>query len=345
METIASYAVAIIAIGILIVLHEAGHFLVARWSGMSVSKFSVGFGPPLAKFEAGGTVYQIGAIPLGGFVQIDGMSPHDGTDPKAPTSYRNRPFHQRFATILAGPVANYLIGFLLLVSFFAIYNYRSLPPIRVMEVAAGSPAEKAGIEKDDLITGTSSAAFERLDELPAAIQRTGGGPITLMVQRGDETRSVTVRPKEVSGGHYLIGIGMRADRLEENPLGVVESAKRAAEDVWRYPKLLLRALASVIRQDGASKVSGPVGMVRDLSSRVVSSFGSAIGQVARISVALGFFNLLPIPGLDGSRLLFLLYGVIRRKEVEPKVETVIHAIGIVLLLGLMVLVTIGDLLE
>lgn len=337
--------VAIIAIGILIVLHEAGHFLVARWSGMSVSKFSVGFGPALAKFESGGTVYQIGAIPLGGFVQIDGMSPHDGTDPNAPGSYRNRPFHQRFATILAGPVANYAIGFLLLVVFFAAYNYRPLPPIRVMEVASGSPAEQAGLKKDDLIVGTSSAAFERLDDLREAIQRTDGAPITFRVDRGGETRQVTIEPKKTAGGDYLIGIGMQPARLVKNPLGLGESAKRAAEDVWRYPKLLVRALTSVIRQDGSSKVSGPVGMVRDLSSRVVSSFGSAIGQIARISVALGFFNLLPIPGLDGSRLLFLLYGGIRRREVEPKVETVIHAIGIILLLGLMVLVTIGDLLE
>ena len=97
METLAAYAAAILALGILIMLHEAGHFLVARWSGMSVSRFSIGFGPALAKFESKGTVYQIGAIPLGGFVQIDGMSPHDGSDPVSPTTAQRARIERLYA--------------------------------------------------------------------------------------------------------------------------------------------------------------------------------------------------------------------------------------------------------
>jgi regulator of sigma E protease len=345
LETVAAYAVAIIGLGVLILLHEAGHFFVARWSGMKVSKFSIGFGPSLAKIESGGTVYQIGAIPLGGFVAIDGMNPHDGSDPNAPSSYRNKPFHLRFATILAGPVANYGIGFVLLFTFFALFNYEPLPPIRVSDVASGSPAAAAGLTRGDLITGTSSRAFAAVSDLFDAIQANGGGPVVLRVERGDRAELVTITPKRVGGDRFIIGIAFEAAHRVDRPLGASESVVRAAGQLWPVSKALLFAFVSLIRRDGSVEVSGPIGMVRGLSERVSESWTDAIGDIARISIMLGFFNLLPIPGLDGSRLMFLAFAMIRRREVQPKIETIIHATGILLLLGMMVVVSIGDLLE
>ncbi len=345
METLAAYAAAILALGILIMLHEAGHFLVARWSGMSVSRFSIGFGPALAKLESKGTVYQIGAIPLGGFVQIDGMSPQDGTDASSPASYRNRPYHQRFATILAGPIANYAIGFVLLFVFFAAFNYEPLPPVRVSKVADGSPAARAGLEVGDLIVGTSSAAFAAVDDLVGAIQSSGGAPITFEVERGGARREVVLVPSSADGARWLIGINYDAARKVLRPLSVRESAVRAGGELWPVSKGLFMAFVSLLKRDGSVEVSGPPGMVRDLSGRLSRSFGDALAEIARISIMLGFFNLLPIPGLDGSRLMFLLLGMVRRRDVNPKVEAAVHAAGILLLLGLMVVVSIGDLLE
>jgi regulator of sigma E protease len=345
LETLAAYAAAILALGVLIMLHEAGHFLVARWSGMGVSRFSIGFGPALAKIESKGTVYQIGAIPLGGFVQIDGMSPQDGTDVTLPTSYRNKPFHLRFATILAGPIANYGIGFLLLFVFFSVFNYEPLPPIRVSKIRDGSPAAQAGLQEGDLIVGTSSAAFENVLDLPEVIQAHGEKPILFSIARNGEQKLVAVKPEPAGGGRYMIGIGFEpADRIDR-PLPIGESLARAGGELWPVSKGLFMAFVSLIRRDGSVEVSGPPGMVRDLSGRLTRGFGDALAEIARISIMLGFFNLLPIPGLDGSRLLFLLVGMIRRREVNPKIEAVIHAIGILMLLGLMVVVSIGDLLE
>jgi regulator of sigma E protease len=345
LETLAAYAAAILALGVLIMLHEAGHFIVARWSGMGVSRFSIGFGPALAKIESKGTIYQIGAIPLGGFVQIDGLSPQDGTDTTLPTSYRNKPFHLRFATILAGAFVNYLIGFLLLFVFFAIFNYEPLPPVRVSKVSKGTAAAQAGLQEGDLIVGTSSAAFKEIADLPRVIQQSGGKPIVFSVAHDGEQRLVTVTPKAESGGVYRIGIGFEPGDRVDRPLPIGESAVRAASELWPVSKALLMAFVALIKRDGSVEVSGPPGMVRDLSGRLTRGFGDALAEIARISIMLGFFNLLPIPGLDGSRLLFLLVGMIRRREVNPKVEAVVHAVGILLLLSLMVVVSIGDLFE
>src|SRR5688572_6983131 len=137
---------AIIAIGVLIIFHEMGHFFAARWGGMKVFKFSVGFGPPIARVKKGDTEYQIGVLPLGGFVQIEGMNPHDGSDPKSPTSYANRPAHLRFATIFAGPAANYLLGFVMLFLFFAFFASDALAPVRIVRVVNDSAAERAGLK-------------------------------------------------------------------------------------------------------------------------------------------------------------------------------------------------------
>jgi regulator of sigma E protease len=345
LETLAAYAAAILALGILIMLHEFGHFIVARWSKMNVSRFSIGFGPALAKLESKGTIYQIGPIPLGGFVQIDGLSPQDGTDPTAPGSYRNKPFHLRFATIIAGPIANYGIGFVLLFVFFAVFHYEPLPPIRVTKVADDSPAQQAGLQEGDLIVGTASAAFSQMTDLPRVIHENGGKPIQFAIDRRGQKQITTIVPRDAGGGRYLIGIGFEPGKKIDRPLPIGESITKAGGELWPVSKGLFMAFVSLIKRDGSVEVSGPPGMVRDLSSRLTRSFGDALAEIARISIMLGFFNLLPIPGLDGSRLLFLLFGMIRRREVNPKIEAVVHGIGIMLLLGLMVLVSIGDLLE
>src|SRR5262245_42428584 len=128
--------VSIIAIGVLIILHEAGHFFVARWSRMKVLRFSIGFGPSLAKVQRGDIEYQVGMLSLGGFVQIEGMNSHDDSDPKSPTSYLNRPVHLRIATIFAGAAANYLFGFLLLTAFYAWFAAESFALVRVVKVVS-----------------------------------------------------------------------------------------------------------------------------------------------------------------------------------------------------------------
>lgn len=336
-----SVIAAILAIGILIILHEAGHYWAAVRSGMRVRRFSVGFGPSIAKIERGGTEFQIAAIPFGGFVQIDGMSPHDGSDPSAPDSYLNRPVHLRFATIFAGPFANYLVGFVLLFAYYAFFATEELAPVRVLRVAEASAAAKAGLAADDLIVGTSSGAFDRAAELIAAIQAAGGRPLALRVRRGEVEETRVVVPEPV-GGAFRIGIELQATGHRGNALGVGAGLGAAWDRVWRTSGLVLEAVSGLFSAGGCDRVAGPIGMVKSLSASVRASVAQALAFVGDISIMLGLGNLLPIPSLDGSRLMFLTAGVIRRKPVDARVESIIHAAGFILLLVLLFVVSIGD---
>lgn len=339
---LASIVVAIIALGVLVIIHEGGHFLAARWSGMSVSRFSVGFGPALLVRERGGTKFQIGAVPLGGFVQIDGMHPEDGTDPSDPRSFAQRPRHLRAATILAGPGANYLLAFVMLVVFYLGFAAVPRPPFEVTEVVSDSPAARAGLEAGDILVGTAEGAFEEADDLGQAIAATEGAPMTLEVKRGEERLRVEVVPAPQSGGSWRIGIGFRTLESERVDLGPGEAIAQAGTDLARVSGLLLSGLAALFTSPGDVSVSGPVGIVKGLSEQVQRSGADAFRLVAQLSIMLGFFNLLPIPALDGARLLFLLIGAVRRREVEPRLEAVVHAVGFILLLGLMVVVSWFD---
>jgi regulator of sigma E protease len=341
----ASIVLAIIAVGVLIIIHEAGHFFAARWSGMSVSRFSIGFGPSIARVRRGETEFQVGAIPLGGFVQIDGMSPGDGTDPDAPGSFASRPFHQKFAAILAGSAANYVLGFALLVFFYAVFAYEPRPPVLVKEVVADSPAATAGLMAGDQLVGTASAAFARLDDFPAAIAARGGEPVDFLVERGGQRRVVTVDPEPRPGGGFIIGIAYEAGGRVKQELSLGEAAGRSLDELWRTSAGTVLALAALVTPGGSAGVSGPIGIVQGLSARVEKSLSDALAEVARLSIALGFFNLLPIPALDGSRLLFLFVGLVRRRPVDARLEQLIHVSGLVLLLALMVLVSIKDIMR
>ena len=334
--------VSIFALGALIVFHEAGHYFFAKQSGMNVRKFSIGFGPVLARFKAQGTEFQVALVPFGGFVQIDGLNPHDGTDLDAPGSYANKPFHLKSAVILGGPFANYLIGFLLLFFFYAISNQQVLPPIKVLGVSQASAAEEAGIRPDDLLLGTQASSFERVEDFVAAIQQSRGEPLIFVVEREGQRLEKEVTPQR-RGDRFLMGVSFRGVNFVDKPLGW-SGASAALLHVYDQSIGFLTMLGRLFSPEGRQgvEVSGPIGMVAGLSKVAEDSSLGFLVNVANISVILGLVNLLPIPALDGSRLLFLLVGLIRRREVEPKIEAWIHGVGFLLLLGLIALITISD---
>ena len=337
-----SWILAIGAVGLLIIFHEAGHFWAARWSGMSVSRFSIGFGPPIAKFERNGTIYQIGLLPLGGFVQIDGLSPHDGTDPDMPSSYLNRPFHQKFAAILAGPAANYLLAFFIV--FAALTAFRSVerPPIRVTSLADGGAAAAAGLQVEDLLVGVDGRPFESREDFLGAIQKSGGAPMLLDVRRAETATVVAVTPKD-AGGRYLLGVGFsleRYERVESMPIG--EAFAASGMQLWTWSARFVRDLANLV---DPRNLMGPVGIVNQLSDSVSKGGLAALPFIGQLSVMLGIANLMPIPGLDGSRLLFLIVGLVRRKPIPPRLEAGIHTVGVILLLLMLVGISVNDVLR
>lgn len=343
MGAVLSIIFAIVALGVLIIFHEAGHYWVAKRSGMSVSRFSIGFGPVLYETERNGTLFQVAAIPLGGFVQIDGMDPEDELEDPS-KGFEAKPFHLKFATILAGPVANYLLGFLILFVGLAFFYEKPMPPIRMVSVAADSAASEAGLQEGDLLLGTDSASFQEVSDFGEAIQSSQGKAIQLRVKRGDEELQLPITPRE-AGGRYLVGVQYEGAELVSANMGVAEAALSSAKDLVSSSWMMLSALPALFKKGSGAEVSGPIGIVRVLSGQMDRSWQAAIPTVARLSVMLGLFNLLPIPALDGSRLLFLLIGAIRRKRVSPKVENYVHLGGLILMLGLFVVISFNDILS
>jgi regulator of sigma E protease len=343
----AAVVIAILAVGVLIIVHEAGHYLAAKWSGMRVSRFSIGFGPVLYKTQRGETEFALSAVPLGGYVQIDGMNPEDGTDANDPGAYHAKPFFAKFGTVLAGPAANYLLGFLLFFLFYAFLFAEPVPPVRVTDVVDGRPAAEAGLKEGDLIIGVEGQDFETVQGLTEAIQASEGSPVPFVVERDGTRRVLPVIPElEELSGRYLIGIRFEGSDTRPNPLGPVRGVQVAALQLVNSSYGVLLGLSALIGQGlGLDAVDGPIGIVRDLSSQVERSSARALAYIARLSVVLGFFNLLPVPALDGARLMFLLVGAVRRRPVEPRLEAWIHLTGFALLFTVLVLVSIRDVFE
>ncbi|MEM1025152.1 MAG: M50 family metallopeptidase [Myxococcota bacterium] len=343
---IASIVLAILAVGVLIIFHEAGHYFAAKWSGMRVSRFSIGFGPVIYKTGTRGeTEFVVSLIPFGGYVAIDGMNPEDGTPHDDPAGYHAKPFFAKFGTILAGPVANYILAFLLFFGFFAFFYVEQMPPIRVTDIKAESAAAQAGLEEGDILIGTQDGPFEAFDDVRAVIQASEGEPIAFSVRREGETQMIQVQPEPVGGG-YLIGIHYEGIETRSRPLGVVKGASVAAQKVVLATKNAFMGLAGLVTgQVGLGAVDGPIGIVKQLSDTAQRSAPGTLVMVAGLSVALGFFNLLPLPALDGGRLMFLLFAAVRRKPIEQRLESYIHVAGFLLLLGLILVVSVGDVFE
>lgn len=337
---------AILGIGVLIVVHEFGHYLAAKWSGMRVSRFSVGFGPVLYRTGTRGeTEFVLSAIPFGGYVAIDGMNPEDPQEADDPGSYHSKPGFAKFGTLIAGSAANYLLGFLLFFVFFAFLYAKPVPPVVLEKVTSGDAAAQAGLQAGDVILGTEGHVFEETSEFVEAIANSGGEPVRFMVKREQGHEIVEVTPKPAAGT-YLIGVQFRPQDRTFAPLGLVKGFQAAGVSVVDSTVGVLRSLSALFGgQVGLDAVDGPLGIVKDLSGQVQSSSTAAVAYLARLSIVLGFFNLLPVPALDGGRLLFLFVAWVRRKPIEPRFEGIIHVAGFALLLTLIAVVSVSDVFE
>jgi regulator of sigma E protease len=339
--TASGIILAIIFVSLLIVVHEGGHFLVARWCGMRVLRFSLGFGKPLLKWERKGTIYQIATVPLGGFVQIAGMNPQEEVDPNDPAIFPNRPAWQRVLTIAAGPVANYLCASILVFIYFLAFGMPTQFKPGVAMVVAKQPAATAGILERDLFVTINGTAVAKAADVSPLVNANPGQPVVMVVKRGGKDLTFTVTPQR-DKGRYVIGV-LPAE---------ISTARRAAglgESAWesvRYPAVqsavMLGGLYAMVRGKIKAEVSGPVGIVKAVAQTTKSGVEDVLQIIATISIALGLFNLLPIPALDGGRIVFLGVEMISRRRIRPTVEAAVHTVGFLLLLGLLVVVTFKD---
>ena len=330
---------ALLLLGVLIIAHEAGHFWAARACGIGVQEFSMGMGPLIAKWKSRkGTQFSVRLLPIGGFCQFYGED-EDEPDPRA---FNNQAVWKRAVTVASGPLMNFLVAFLVIVLFMSVIGINTIVP-KIAQVEEN--AQAAGLQVGDTIVSVNGAEMTNYQQISQAIAASEGNDVTLGVERGKEELSLTLTPfYDEEAGRFRVGFSFGQERVRTSVLTSIPfSVQYNVESV----KLILSTLKDLVfKGQGVDDVTGPVGMVYVIQE--VTQQGGLdvyLELIALISVNLGVMNLLPIPGLDGSRLLFLLVEAIRRKPVKREWEGAIHAAGFILLMGLMVLLTYKDIMR
>lgn len=350
----AEITAAALALCVVIMLHEAGHYLTAIWSGMKVDRFSVfGIGPAIVKLGTWrGTEFVIGAVPFGAYVLIRGMEaeedpPPPGTKPDPDSfNFRDKPLSRRALTIAGGPIANYIVA---IVTFFAVFSIFGVKqPPRAIAIAAfgdDSPAQAAGAELGDEVVRIADLeidpALRGNDVAPAATAHRGE-TIAMVVRRNGEMLELQLAvPTDEDAPPLSVQMeGVGSERADV-PFGTAVAA--AFEQPYEMSILQLQGLKKLVTGEVSRKnVSGPVGIVKAVAGAAALGLPDFLEMVAVISTLLGLFNLLPLPALDGGRLTFLAYEAIAKRRANPRVEEAVHGYGMLLLLGLILLVTVGD---
>lgn len=330
---------AILALGVLIIVHEGGHFLVARLSGMRVDRFSIGFGPTLWSVKRGETLYQLAAVPLGGFVQIAGLNPgEEGMTPDDPRAYPNRPVWQRLATIFAGPGTNYIFAVLMLLGMFLAWGVPGLGKAPVVdELVEGKPAALAGFEPEDEIVAVDGKPVHEVQEVAPLVNASQGKAVTVNLLRNGKPLAITVKP-EKDGSDYRIGVSLGVTQTWEQ-VPTRERVMRALVYPIDYSRFVLHTLGQGGVKNIVKNGSGPIGIVKEMRKRIEHGPRHALMIIAMISIYLGLFNLLPLPGLDGGRIVFLGWEAISRRRVNQRIEATIHMVGVFMFLALIVVIS------
>lgn len=330
---------ALLLLGVLVIAHEFGHFLAARLCGIEVMEFSVGMGPLLLKHMGkDGTQYSVRLLPIGGFCQFRGED--EASDD--PRSFGKQKIWKRFVTVFSGPAMNFVIAVTVIILYLSLLGL----PVTVPKAAElEENAVAAGMLLGDEIISVNGVETADTNAVAQAITSCGGQPVELGILREGGEIQLTVPPfYDEAEQRYRIGITFAQERqrislLESVPFSFAYNAESV--------RLIVDTLRNLVfKGEGADQVTGPVGtvyVIQDVTQK--GGIDVYLELLALISVNLGVMNLLPIPGLDGSRLLFLAVEKIRRKPVRAELEGMIHMGGLVLLLGLMVVLTYQDILR
>ncbi len=347
-------------LSVLVVFHEYGHFLLARLNGVRVTDFAVGFGTTLLKWTSkrSGTVYRLNALPLGGYCMMKG---EDGKSNEAEQQreFRSAPVYdednfqakrplQRMAIVVAGPAMNFIVALVLLFGVALVQGIPDVHPTTVVgPLVAGAPADRAGLHAGDRITAIDGKPMTSGDQLIDLIHASAGKTLRVTYVRDGETQTVTAVPMHARGvtGKPEGQLGFHPQFPPPTGRG---NAIAAAGVAWtQFSDIIggtFAALGGLFTHpiQAAGSFSGPIGMYRASVTMEQYGIGAFISFAALISIALGIFNLLPIPALDGGRGVFILVEMLRGRPVDPEKEALVHVGGFAVLIALMLAVSYHD---
>ncbi len=336
-----SIVIALLVFSVIILFHEFGHFLLAKLNKITVVEFSLGMGPRLLSFEAGGTRYSWKLLPFGGSCMMlgeDGEEEEEG-------SFGSKSVWARMSVIAAGPIFNFLLAFIM--ALFIVGNLGYDVPV-LLNVTEGMPAVDAGLQAGDRIVKMNGKRIHLYREVQNYSMFHQGETVVFQYERDGELHEATVAP-ELMNGSYKYGIGGNINYRQKT--NVLETLEYSAYEVYYWIDTTVSSLGLLFKGGvQLDDMSGPVGVVDAIGTTYQESrdegafyvWMNLLNIAILLSANLGVMNLLPIPALDGGRLIFLIVEAIRRRRVEPELEAKIHFAGLMLLMLLMVVVMFND---
>lgn len=343
---------AIVLLGVLIFVHELGHFTVAKMSGVGVRKFSLGFGPKIFSRKFGETEYLLSAIPLGGYVKMIGEGPEEEekvSEEDLPKSFSSKPLIKRVGIVFAGPLSNIIFAAILL----SVIYMGGVPILttEIGEIVEGSPAHEVGIKKGDQIVAVKGKQVFQWEDLTKVIQHSNGEELLLKVKRDGSYYEARIRPK------LFIDKNIFGEEIETYKIGITASGKlitkkynpftaivKGSQQTWRVTKLIgLTIIKLIDRTVPANTLGGPILIIQMAGKQAQAGLMSFLFFMAILSINLGIINLFPIPILDGGHLFFFLLEAIMRKPLSIKKREVAQQIGLGIIILLIVFVFYNDL--
>jgi regulator of sigma E protease len=350
METILA---TLVVIGVLIFVHELGHFLVAKYLGVGVEVFSLGFPPKLIHKQVGETDYRISIVPLGGYVKLVGENPGTEIAPElVPKSFSHRSVGQRFAIVAAGPLFNLMFA---VVALSLIFTFTGIPYFNteIGGVQAESPAEEAGLRKGDLILSINDQPVHRWEELSHIIRSSGDKTLNIKFRRDNQEKLVSLKPKIMETSNIfgeivsatLIGVSA-PEKYEIEKIDPLSAWWHGITYTYRILEVTLVSFGKLITQKvPLNSLGGPIMIAQVAGKQAEQGAAQLVHFMAVLSINLALLNILPIPMLDGGHLLFFAVEAVRGKPIPVKYREIAQAIGLTALLTLMFFVFYQDILR
>lgn len=348
MSIILNIILFVLILGVIVFIHEFGHFIFAKLNGVYVYEFAIGMGPKLLSKKGKETEYTLRAIPIGGFCQLAGEEVDEDEIKKVPKNRRlqdKKPW-QRFLIMFFGAGNNFLSAIIIIFFISLIWGGTSMTP-KISSIEKNYPAEKVGLEKNDIILKINDHKTTTMDDVSLYLTVANHDKSTkIQVKKQDETiKNYNVKPKKITkekNTTYVYGIGLR----QEKTYGLTNAFKYTYKKTASIFKQMFVTVGYLFTGGiKISQLSGPVGIYSVVGEQSKAGLSSILYLIAFLSINVGFINLLPLPAFDGGHILFIIIEKIKGSPVNPKTENIIHTIGLMLLMLLMIYITLNDVLK